>query len=146
PYIIPPNYSNPYTYNSMANPYSYSTSLASAPAATESVLKATGAPTRDGKLDWPLALKVLPGADPLRQKIEGLYDMAAAQASSGQLSPSLPLELYRAVEQLQSLLNYDQQDRLTFSTAMYEQSREFLAQLKRAAQALPGVASAGTAG
>jgi hypothetical protein len=100
---------------------------------TETIFAAAGVPA-----EWPLGLRILPGVDPLRQRIEGLYQVAAAQALTGTLNPALPGQIKSAVKQLERLVARDKHDRLTLTTAMYEEAGEFLRQL---AQATPRLAA-----
>jgi hypothetical protein len=103
-----------------ASPYSGSDAAGSAPA--------FGAP-----IQWPLGLSILPGADSLRQRIDRLYETAAAQAFTGAPNRQLSAQIRSAVKDLQSLVAWDKQERLTLSSAMYEEGEAFLRDLKRSA-------------
>jgi hypothetical protein len=102
-----------------------------ASAAADDLLAGAGTPAFMGRLQWPLGLEILPGADSLRERINGLYATAAAQAISGNLNPQLPLQVKKAVKELKRLVASDKQERLTLSSAMYEQAEDFLNQLMR---------------
>jgi hypothetical protein len=120
-------------------------------AATDSILQGAGAPAFMGRLQWPLGLQILPGADSLRESIDGLYATAAAQAATGKLNPQLPSQLKQAVKELQRLVARDKQEHLTLSSAMYKQAEEYLHELTHSAarfaalEASPNT-NAGTAG
>jgi len=144
-------FSNPYVNPYVVNPYvsgvpagqpsGYGSTGVATPAA---VLAAAGVPASGDKLEWPLILRILPGADPLRQRIEAVFQIGASQAATGTLSSGTPLEMYRAVEKLESLLARDKHERLTFSSDMYGQAERFLRRLKAAARTIQAVARAGS--
>jgi len=144
-------FSNPYVNPYVVNPYvngapagqpgGFGNAGVATPAA---VLAAAGVPASGDKLDWPLILRILPGADPLRQRIEAVFQVGASQAATGTLSSGTPLEMYRAVEKLESLLARDKHERLTFSSDMYAQAERFLRRLKAAARTIQAVARAGS--
>jgi hypothetical protein len=152
PYTSPYAYANPYgnTYapaasSGYANPYVTTSGQGAAygnaavPGAT--MLAAADVPMSGGKIDWPLALRILPGAEPLRKRTDAIFTVAATQAASGKINTLLPLQMYRAVEELQTLLIYDKQDLLTLSSDQYEAAADFLRRLKGAAQTIQAVAA-----
>jgi hypothetical protein len=134
PYAANPYAASPYVASANVAPSGQSSGFGNAAAGAGTLLAAAGLPMSDGKLEWPLALRVLPGAEADRKRIEGLYQTAADQAAKGSLNPGLPLQIYRAVEKLEKLLARDKAERLTFSSTMYTQCEQFLRRLKQAAQ------------
>jgi hypothetical protein len=102
-------------------------------ASIDAVLQASGAPVFMGQIQWPLGLEILPGAASLRERIEGLYTTAAAQAVTGKVNPKLPAQMRRAVKEFQQLVAWDKQERLTLSSTMYEAAEAFLRQLAQSA-------------
>jgi len=104
-----------------------------AAAPLDRILGAAGAPALMGRLQWPLGLAILPGAGSFRERIDGLYTTAASQALTGNLNPQLPSQMKQAVKELSRLVASDKQERLTLSSAMYEQAEDFLRQLTRSA-------------
>jgi hypothetical protein len=97
------------------------------------ILSATGLPTALGHLQWPLGLRILPGADPFRRRIDGLYEVASAQALSGQVNPLLPRKMKAAVQQFERKLALDKVDRYTLSSNQYEIAERFLHRLEKSA-------------
>jgi hypothetical protein len=87
-------------------------------------------------LDWPLGLRILPGSEPLRKRIDALFQVAAAQAAAGSMTASMPLDMYRSVEKLEKLVQKDKFDRLTLSSDQYAEAERFLRRLKRAARSV----------
>ena len=71
------------------------------------VLDAMGVPNTNGRLDWPLGLRILPPgekAEELRKQIEALLRMAANQSPEGKVSPQVLQETANAVEELHDML------------------------------------------
>ena len=81
-------------------------------------------------LQWPLGLRILPGADSLRQRIDQLYKTAAAQALAGTLNRQLPSQIKSAVKELERLVAWDKRERLTLTSTMYAEAEVFLRDLK----------------
>jgi hypothetical protein len=71
----------------------------------EQILAASGVPTEEGRVKWPLGIRLLgsPEAEALKQQTEALFLVAAAQAQHGQVNPPLTRELAQALRQLQEL-------------------------------------------
>src|SRR5262249_51544376 len=70
-------------------------------------LDALGVPTRDGKLNWPLGLRILPPGEevePLRRQIDALVKKAAEYSAEGRPDPRLIEEARQAVDELRGLL------------------------------------------
>lgn len=83
-----------------------------------------------GQLQWPLGLRILPGADSHRQRIDQLYKTAAAQALAGTHNRQLPSQIKSAVKELERLVARDKHERLTLSSTMYAEAEAFLRDLK----------------
>jgi hypothetical protein len=98
------------------------------------LLTASGVPHDGGRLRWPVGLRVLaaPETDELRAQAEALFQAAAAQAADGPVNPRLGEELTRSVERLRRLLQRDKDERFALPAAVYDESEQFLAKLKRA--------------
>jgi hypothetical protein len=147
PYVNSPyaavTYSNPYSAG--LGSYGLPAGQSNGPGSAGAVLAASGVPADGGKIDWPLALRILPGAEPLRKQIDSLYQVAAAQITAGSISPGLPRELYRAVEKLEKLLLQDKFERMTLSSDMYAQTEQFLRQMKQGARNVQALAQAAPA-
>jgi hypothetical protein len=106
------------------------------PPAQPSPLAAAGVPIHDGGLDWPLGLRILPGAQARRARVELLFYFAATQAGRGQVNPRLQAEIQGALTELARHLLADHAERLTLTPAMYRQSAMFLTQLHGAVDAI----------
>jgi hypothetical protein len=141
PYVANPNGANATAYGaSGASAVQNGGNGAAARSAT--VLAAAGVPASGAGLDWPLALRILPGADPLRNRIDALYQVAAGQAATGSMNAGLPLEMYRSVEKLEKLVQSNKNERMTLSSAMYAEAERFLRRLKQAAREVGTLAQA----
>jgi len=105
-------------------------------------LDASGVPNYCGRLEWPLALRVLSGREPEthRAQIDALFQAAALQASAGRINPALLQYLGEAVEDLQAVLQEHKRDRFTLSLACYEESERFLRKLRKAPDVLAALA------
>jgi hypothetical protein len=71
-------------------------------------LDVLGVPTRDGKLNWPLGLRILPPGEevePLRRQIDALAKKAAEYSAEGRSDPRLIEEARQAVDELRGLLH-----------------------------------------
>jgi hypothetical protein len=97
-----------------------------------------GVPTQDGRLSWPLALRILPPDEEtraLRNQIDALVQEAATQASKDQVKPSIREEAIRAIGQLHELLR-KKKNAITASYT-YDEADRFLDQLAKGLKRLP---------
>jgi hypothetical protein len=103
-----------------------------------SLLTAGGLPNDNGRLRWPLGLRILaaPDTDELREQIDALFREAAGQIAGGSVSSTLIQELREAVSKFRRLLLKDKAERLGMPLAVYSESEHFLNQLERATQLL----------
>jgi hypothetical protein len=103
------------------------------------LLDTLGLPQEGGRLSWPLGLRILaPGPDTqaLRQQIDALLQMAAAQqAAGGKVSPSTLQELNAAADRLQALLARAA-DRRVLPEAVQSEADQFLRKLRDAVKAM----------
>jgi hypothetical protein len=104
--------------------------------ADKRLLAAAGVPEIDGQLLWPVALRVLPGTAPMRQRIEALLEQEAAQSAIGAVNARVYLDLVSAVDALGGLLFREREERGSLPNAAYEEAESFLAQLQIAATRL----------
>jgi plastocyanin len=102
------------------------------------LLKASGVPTSNGGVDWPVGLRSMaePGADELRGQIDALLQRAVSQAVSGAVNPGLIEEINQGVDRLRKLLHHDEDTRFGLPLAVYRESDRFLSKLKRAGKRL----------
>jgi hypothetical protein len=100
------------------------------------LLSAAGVPHEDGKLQWPVALRVLPDTAPLRQRIESLVKEGATQSAVGAVNARVNLDLAAAVDALRDLMDREREERFSLPNATYEEAEKFLAGLKGAATRL----------
>ena len=103
-----------------------------------SLLTASGLPNDNGRLRWPLGLRILAAAetDELREQIDALFQEAAGQTAGGSVSSALFQEIQKAVRKFRTLLLKDKAERLGMPLAVYSESEHFLNRLERAAQSL----------
>jgi hypothetical protein len=96
-----------------------------------SLLTASGVPTAEGQLVWPLALRVLPDSEaaPLRGQIDALLQTAATQAARGRPNADVVKELGRATGQLRKQLLRHQEERGGLAQTSYEDAERFLDRL-----------------
>jgi hypothetical protein len=101
-----------------------------------SLLTANGVPNDNGRLRWPLGLRILaaPETDELRERIDALFREAASQAAGGSVSQPLIEKMGQAVGKFRRLLLKDKTERLGMPLSVYNESERFLNQLDRAAQ------------
>jgi plastocyanin len=102
------------------------------------LLTATGVPNVNGRLRWPIGLRVLAAreADELRDQIDALFQESALQAASGPVNAMLAQETQRAVKRFRGLVLKDKAERFGLALAVYDESERFLAKLERAEQVL----------
>jgi plastocyanin len=102
------------------------------------LLTATGVPNDNGRLRWPLGLRVLaaPQADELRDQLDALFQESAIQAASGPVNATLAQETQRAVKRFRGLVLKDKAERFGLALAVYDESERFLTRLERAEQVL----------
>jgi plastocyanin len=103
-----------------------------------SLLTASGVPNDNGRLRWPLGLRILaaPETDDLREQIDVLFQEAARQAASGPVNSGLIQEMSDAVKKFRKLLLKDKAERFRMPLAVYSESERFLDQLEHANQVL----------
>jgi hypothetical protein len=162
-----PAYSYPYTqedYQSFlyANPFagegvppsreattSLDSNSPSGPAGTSpeegvvsTVLTASGVANDQGRIRWPLGLRILGGPvvghlpDELRRQLDTLYQEAAQQAARGPADPKLLERIDRAVERFRKLLIRDREERSALPAAVYDEAERYLHQLRDAVPVL----------
>jgi hypothetical protein len=146
PYVVPDGgrlYSSGASpaYGSYGSPNSYGASPGAGPqpdaqpAANlegRNVLSALGVASTDGRLSWPLGVRILPGdgkAEALRNQIDTLLTTAAKQSARGQIRPALLQELGSAVNELHGLLRKKKDDFASATT--YEEAHQFLTKLAK---------------
>jgi hypothetical protein len=86
----------------------------------------------EGKLDWPLALRILPPGpqvSQLRQQIDARAGELQREAATGQTNPGLARELSHDVDTLRSLLA-DRAESLPVSQQALTEARRFLHKLQ----------------
>jgi hypothetical protein len=114
PYLPMGNYSrSPYleTYDNSSRNYSYPGTYSQRQTAqmeTSHVLDTLGVPTKDGKVTWPLGLRILPPDEEtktLRLQIDALVQRAAERAAEGRPDSRALEEVRRAVDELRGLLH-----------------------------------------
>jgi hypothetical protein len=96
-----------------------------------SLLIASGVPTAEGQLVWPVALRVLPDSEaaPLRGQIDALLQTSATQAARGRPNTAVVEELGRATDQLRKLLARHREERGGLAATSYEDAERFLDKL-----------------
>jgi hypothetical protein len=97
-----------------------------------------GLPHEQGHLSWPLGLRVLPPASratELRQQVESLVQLAAAQAAQGNVSSSTVELATDATQQLRELLK-KAQGNVALAERTRSDARQFLNRLESALLAL----------
>jgi hypothetical protein len=103
-----------------------------AQAASVNVLDAMGVPNTDGRLDWPLGLRILPPGEKtevLRKQIEALLRMAANHARDGKVSPQVLQEASNAIAELHDVLH---EKKGAFSASYtYDEADRFLDKLAK---------------
>jgi hypothetical protein len=100
------------------------------------VLDALGLPNDEGRLSWPLGLRVLGPAQEMQEvrlRIDSLLQAAVSQGASNSAAPGVLEEMDRAVARMRALLR-DNGDGLAEATQ--HETRRFLGQLKRAVKTL----------
>lgn len=99
------------------------------------MMTAIGMPNQDGRLSWPLGLRILkdPKGKELEEQLDGLAQVAAIQAVQGQANARLVSEGRRLVDQIRSRLRKEEGD---MPLALYQESDRFLKKLQESFQAL----------
>jgi plastocyanin len=118
------------------------------------LLAASGVPNDDGRLRWPIGLRILAAQerDELREQIDAFFQEAAIQAASGPVNSILMQEMDEAISKSRKLLLKDKAERFGMPLNVYNESERFLDRLAHAAEALqagwqaPGDRSITTAG
>ena len=102
------------------------------------LLTVAGVPNDNGRLRWPLGLRILAAreTDELREHIDALFEEAADQAARGRVHSSVIQEIGDAVNKFRKLLLKDKAERFGMPLAVYSESERFLNQLEHARQVL----------
>jgi hypothetical protein len=98
-------------------------------------IAATGIFNKDGKIEWPLGLRVLPGGevDRLRTQLSAMFEVLAVQMVQGTVNPLLLVEINQAVDRLAVLLQLDRTTRRSLTGQnLYDESSRFLAKMREA--------------
>jgi hypothetical protein len=103
--------------------------------ALEVILSASGVPNQNGRLAWPLGLRLL-RTDAQRHQVEAQLQLAAEQITAGGVNPQLLDEIRLNVMALRQLVLSDKEQRFSLPQAMYEDAERFLQKLQRAPQIL----------
>ena len=98
--------------------------------ALEVILKASGVPNQNGRVAWPLGLRLL-GAGSLMQQLEAQLRLAVEQVTAGGANPLLLDEIRLNVEALRQGLRADKEERFSMPLATYEDAERFLQKLDR---------------
>jgi hypothetical protein len=155
PAYVYPSYLDSYPFGGASVPpvWGAATSLYSNPSAgsaipspeetaVSKVLTASGVPNDQGRLRWPLGLRILGGpesgnqVDELRAQLGTQFQEAAEQAANGPADAKLLEEITRTVKRLRDLLTRDQKERGRLPEAVYDEAERFLNQLADAEAAL----------
>ena len=110
--------------------------------ALEVILTASGVPNQNGRVAWPLGLRLL-RADSPRQQLEAQLQLAVEQVTAGGVNTQLLDEIRLNVEDLRQLLLADKASRFSMPLAVYEDAERFLRKLKRTPQILAASAPTG---
>jgi hypothetical protein len=109
-------------------------------------ITATGVFNKDGKVEWPLGLRILPGddVDRLRIQLSAMFQVLGAQMVQGAVNPQLLGEINETVDRLAVLLVVDRDTRRSLtSTNLYEESARFLGKMREATRIAVAVQPAG---
>lgn len=94
---------------------------------------ALGLPNRNGTLDWPLALRVLPQTWEQRRQIDMLVQLAASQTTrQGRVDSDLAQTVAHTVDRLRAALLAKQN---IFATITFHDAEYFLDQIEKAVKA-----------
>ena len=91
-----------------------------------------------GKVDWPLALRILPPSletTPMRERIDGLVQQVQTESSKGKVDPALVNEAAAELTRLRERLT-DKADFLPVSQQATADARQFVRRLQSALQSL----------
>src|SRR5262249_59924883 len=110
--------------------------------ALDVILKASGVPNENGRVTWPLGLRLLP-VHLQTEQLEAQLQLAVEQVTAGGANSLLLDEIRRNVEALRQLLLADKAWRFSMPLAVYEDAERFLQKLGRAPQILAVSAPAG---
>jgi hypothetical protein len=102
-----------------------------------SILSAMGVPNEGGQITWPFELRVMGPTEVtgLRTQLEGLLQLVAMQAGSGQVNPRAVDAARQAVNRLDALLLQDKK-RGGLGMTSFEDSERFLRQLRHGLELL----------
>jgi hypothetical protein len=116
--------------------------------ALSAVLRASGVANDLGEVRWPIGLQILggQGVDELRDQIDAMFQVAAAQSMSGPVNPELAQEMGRAVRKLRQLLLKDKTERFGMPRYVYDEAERFLNKMERAERILTAGLAAPDAG
>jgi len=103
----------------------------------EAMLNASGVSTDGGRVQWPLAVRLLgpPDGDRLRRQAEALLEVAALQAQNGQVNAQIGREIKQTAEELRRLLR-GVRDRVPLAGTTFEEAELFLDKVKKAPEVL----------
>jgi hypothetical protein len=95
------------------------------------ILSAIGVPNEGGRITWPFELRVMGPFEVtgVRTRLEGLLQIVATQAASGQVNPRVVDAARRAVDRMDAFLLQDK-ERGGLGMTSFEDSERFLRQLR----------------
>jgi hypothetical protein len=101
-------------------------------------LKASGVPNDKGRIRWPIGLQILAGnrTDELREQLQALFQIAAAEAESGPVNANVSNQLSKDLEEFRQRLLADKNERFGMPLRVYEEAERFLAKLSAAEKVL----------
>jgi hypothetical protein len=146
PYPYPMDYGYGSSYGSAfvaANTASPQTSGSDAASqGIDTILAGSGVPMQNGKVTWPLGLRLLRVDDFLKQ-LEAQLQVAAGQAAVGGVNGQLTDEIRDNVETIRQALAADKEWRFSMPLTVYEDSELFLRRLAKAPTLLQASTPAG---
>ena len=104
------------------------------------LLTAGGVPNDDGRIRWPIGLKILAGtrSDELREQIAALFLVEAAESAPGPVNANVAKLLASDIQEFRQRLLKDKIERFRMPLRVYEEAEDFLAKLSTAEKFLQG--------
>jgi plastocyanin len=101
-------------------------------------LTASGVPNDNGRIRWPIGLKILGRtvSDDLGEQLNALYLIAAAEAANGQVSANVSSQIKKNLEEFRHRVFKDRNDRLGLPLRVYDEAERFLDKLTDAEKVL----------
>jgi hypothetical protein len=101
-------------------------------------LTAGGIPNDDGRIRWPIGLKILGRtvSDDLGERLNALFLIEAAEAANGRVDANVSAQIKKNIKEFRDRVFKDKNERLGLPYRVYDEAEDFLDKLANADKVL----------